>query len=175
MELLASDGVFLSDAKVEGDGWVMVGEGFLGDSLVGIAGGKGLRVETQGDVVLPFASANPHGSLGLALKGCPTTGPRCKVDDRGGIKGLANRRKSWLKKNQPGYNYALGEDISWDRIEQMANFSLVGRFIGRSFSLQTVVKWAEACWSETLGEAPKVVGLTRGWYAFNFRLHEHDL
>ena len=97
----------------------------------------------------------------------PGSGPEREVVERGGKKGRPNRRKSFVKKFKPEYNYALGEDVGWDMIMQMENCSLVGRVARRQFSLKTVAKWVEDYWKEALGEVPEVVGLTCEWFGFN--------
>lgn len=55
----------------------------------------------------------------------------------------------------------------------MTNMTLVGRAMGRNFSLKTVVLWAKENWREALGYVSEVVTLTRGWFAFNFLQADH--
>lgn len=43
-------------------------------------------------------------------------------------------------------NYTPQENIGWERIELMAKLTLVGRFVGKTVYVRTVVKWAEECW-----------------------------
>ena len=51
-------------------------------------------------------------------------------------------------------NYAVGEEISWERMERMDKLTLVGRFLGKSVSIRTVNKWAQDCWSAEMGKVP---------------------
>ena len=51
----------------------------------------------------------------------------------------------------------------------MKNWNLVGRAMGRNFSLNTVVGWDEVNWRVAIGYVLEVVTLTRGWYDFDFR------
>ena len=65
-------------------------------------------------------------------------------------------------------NYTMGEDISWDTMELLDKFTLVGRFMRKSLSIRAMNKWVEDCWMQELGIIPIVEGLAWGWYAFNF-------
>ena len=86
---------------------------------------------------------------------------------------VKKRRKSWIKVKQVK-NYAVGEDIAWGSVLQMAKFTLVGRVLGRNFCRKTVADWVEEHWKGLLGYSPVVVMLNRGWFAFNF-FKEEDL
>ena len=76
------------------------------------------------------------------------------------------RRKNWLKKKVVR-NYAVGEDLAWDRVMKMAQCSLVGRAVGRNFAQHTIQEWAVGSWGSHLGYSPVVVELNRGWFAVN--------
>lgn len=69
-------------------------------------------------------------------------------------------------------NHAVGEDIDWNSVLQMATLTLVGKVLGHRFSRKTVAKWAEEKWKPLVGYAPVVVMLTRGWFAFRFKKEE---
>ena len=69
----------------------------------------------------------------------------------------------------------MGEDISWDLMETLDKFTLVGRFMGKTMSVKAVNKWVEDCWMGELGSVPVMEGLVRGWFAFNFQIEEHLL
>lgn len=88
--------------------------------------------------------------------------------------GLVKRwRKSWIKVKQVK-NYAVGEDIAWGCVLQMAKFTLVGRVMGRNFSRKMVAGWVEENWKPLMGYAPVVVMLNRGWFTFKF-IKEEEL
>ena len=100
-------------------------------------------------------------------------GSDIEVDERARKNSGPKRRKSFVKTFRSEYNYALSEDVGWDRIMQMANYSLVRKVIGRQFSLKTIVKWVTDCWKEALVEVSMVVRLTRRWWVRLLRLPMH--
>lgn len=55
----------------------------------------------------------------------------------------------------------------------MSSQKLVGKSYGRSFSLRLVVFWAEESSKAHIGYVPKVMDLTRNWFAFNFLQENH--
>lgn len=124
-------------------------------------------MEHLGFVARSIGAQEHRGCPSPLVKGFLASGSNGKEDGRAGCRVAHKRRKNWVKMTQV-INYTIGEDIGWDRIELMANLMLVGRFVGRTISVQTVVKWAEDCWQEAMGAAPKVEGLARKWFAFNF-------
>ena len=69
--------------------------------------------------------------------------------------------------------YALGEDIRWSQIVQMASFTVVGKIIGKNCSLFVIENWVKECWADALGEVLELEGLTRGWFALNFTQQAH--
>lgn len=83
------------------------------------------------------------------------------------------RRKSWIKVKQVK-SYAVGEDIAWGSVLQMAKLTLVGKVMGRNFSRKTVAGWVEGNWKPLLRYTPVVVMLNRGWFAFKF-IKEEEL
>lgn len=112
----------------------------------------------------------------------PRSSSGMSSEDSGGeySDGLAHpgkrRRNWWVKSRRMNYTYALGEeDIDWNEVAQMAEQSLVGKALGRSFSLRNIVAWAEAHWRVHIGYVPEVVGLYRNWFAFTFLKAEHAL
>ena len=81
------------------------------------------------------------------------------------------RRRNWVKTKKLR-NYAVGEDLAWDGVLQMAKCTLVGRALGRQFAKQTVHEWARVSWGEQLGYCPVVEMLNRGWFAINLTKEE---
>ena len=71
-------------------------------------------------------------------------------------------------------SYALGEDIRWSQIMQMASYTLVGKIIGKNVLLSVIKNWISDAWAEALGEVPVLEGLTRGWFVLNFTQEDHD-
>jgi len=105
--------------------------------------------------------------------------------DRGGVKepnvggsgaktgrnGTGKKRRKWIKVKEVK-THAVGEDIEWSSVLQMASLTLVGKVLGHKFSRKTVAEWAEEKWKPLVGYAPVVVMLTRGWFAFRFKKEE---
>ena len=50
------------------------------------------------------------------------------------------RRRNWVKTKQVRI-YAVGDDLAWEGVLQMANCTLVGRVLGRQFAKKTVQDW----------------------------------
>ena len=73
----------------------------------------------------------------------------------------------------PIISYTVGEDISWESMETLVNFTLVGRFMGKTLSVRAVNSWVNDCSMGDVGMVPKVDGLARGWFSFNFKCEEH--
>ena len=69
--------------------------------------------------------------------------------------------------------YALGEDIRWTQILQMASFTMVGKIIGKNCSMTVIENWIKNSWAEELGEVPELEGLMWGWFALNFTQQAH--
>ena len=65
------------------------------------------------------------------------SGTSTEVEDRSGDSGGRKKiQKNWIKKKVE-YSYTLGEDIEWQQVSQMANRTLVGWALGRTFSQKT--------------------------------------
>ena len=73
----------------------------------------------------------------------------------------------------PIISYIVGEDISWESMETLVNFTLVGSFMEKTLSVRAVNSWVNDCSMGDLGVVPKVDGLVRGWFALNFKREEH--
>ena len=86
-----------------------------------------------------------------------------KVKEAGALK-KGGRKKKWIKAKRADYYYVLGEDIGWEQVSQMVSRTLVGRVVGRSFILKTVVAWVDVQWKDALGYVPEVVYLSKGPY-----------
>ena len=73
----------------------------------------------------------------------------------------------------PIISYIFGEDISWESMETLVNFTLVGCFMEKILSVRAVNSWVNDYSMGDLGVVPKVDGLARGWFSFNFEREEH--
>jgi hypothetical protein len=132
------------------------------DLRVSLAGHLGL--EEQRGCVIP--SLDKGKGSGLSSES--------EVKDQG--RGMSKRsRKNWMKAKKAGFNYVVGEDVSWDNVLRMSTRTLVGRAMGRNFAIKTVIDWAYLNWRESLGYVLEVVTLTWGWFAFKFLKEEQLL
>lgn len=158
VDLIALDPFLPNDVLVhEGElgGWIDLVLGHCGSrSVENVA--VGVQGTILGSCADPLFATSPKLNSGF--------GSDIEVDERARKNSGPKRRKSFVKTFRSEYNYALSEDVGWDRIMQMANCSLVRKVIGRQFPLKTIVKWVTDCWKEALVEVSMVVRLTRGWW-----------
>ena len=95
------------------------------------------------------------------------------VVDGGVGRGAGRSRRDLIKKRKVTCSYALGEDIRWSQILQMASFTMVGKIIGKNCSMTVIENWIKDVWADELEEVPELEGLMRGWFALNFTQQEH--
>jgi hypothetical protein len=50
---------------------------------------------------------------------------------------------------------------------------MVGRLSYKTLSRQSLPEWVSSTWASMLGYSPELVTLTRGWFSFVFKSHEH--
>jgi len=103
--------------------------------------------------------------------GCVKEPPVGGTGSKKGRSGTGKKRRKWIKVKEVR-NHAVGEDIEWSSVLQMATLTLVGKVLGHKFTRKTVAEWAEEKWKPLVGYAPVVVMLTRGWFAFRFKKEE---
>ena len=64
------------------------------------------------------------------------------MDGVGGAgRGARRRRRALVKKRKAACSSALGEDIRWSQILQMASFTLVGNIIEKTCLLTVIENW----------------------------------
>ena len=111
-------------------------------------GSRGVSLEVERRVPLGVAEQRGFGSPRGDLRG----GSRGALNDSVGRRAVEGgspkrRRRNWIKTKQVR-NYAVGEDIAWEGVLQMAKSTLVGKVMGRQFAKKTVQDWARVSWGE---------------------------
>ena len=76
-------------------------------------------------------------------------------EDNSSSRSKGRRRRKWPKMT-PIISYIVGEDISWESMETLVNFNLVGHFMGKTLSVRVVNSWVNDCSMGDLGVVPKV-------------------
>jgi len=135
-----------------------------------LLGGREHSVEEEHRVPLDGAEHRGFASPGRD-SGCEKEPSVRGTGSKKGRNGTGKKRRKWIKVKEVR-NHAVGEDIAWSSVIQMATLTLVGKVLGHKFSRKTVSEWAEEKWKPLVGYAPVVVMLTRGWFAFRFKKEE---